>query len=308
MMRYISQALRSFASSANKQCLTKHLDGAELTKNLLRIISKYEFGAMHPTAAESMTMKEDIALIGNAHGICSVANTKGVTDIFSSTANPEVFGDFQELLYHFARALFISDGAEEVPNSKKGRDGFAMLERSIITVYLYYWSSVLAMLLTLTILYRLNRPRENDMGDVCSYIGRGTMALLAIALLSIYGNTIAWTDFIASTAMLPTLCIMIAIVVAFDWLGRRLRVRKIRKLVDERREIESRQVMDKEEMEMQGVTQSHEWTDNVQPAHYSTGSRRHGIFVPTRMSMYNWLMHTQYRPHEGQFGGARERI
>lgn len=296
MMRYISQALRSFAASANKQCLKKHLDGAELSENLMRLVKKFEFGAMHPTAGEFMIMKEDISAIGNVQGICSMASTTGVTDVFAPAANPK-FGEFQELLYHFARALFISDGAEEIPKSKKGRDGFALLEKSIITVYLYYWSSVLAMLLTLTILYRLNRPRDNDIGDLCSYIGRVTMALLSIALISIYGNTIAWTDFIASSAMLPTLCSMIAVVLAFDWLGRRLRVKKIRKFVDERDQIESRQVRDKEEMEIRGQSQSCEYIENVRPAHYSSSSRRNGIFVPTRMSMYNWLMHTQYSPN-----------
>lgn len=303
MMRYISQALRSFASSANKQCIKKHLDGEELSHNLLRLVQKYEFGAMHPTAGEFMTMKEDIAVIGKAHGICSVANTTGVTDVFSATANGKGFAEFQELLYHFARALFISDGAEELQKSskkEKGRDGFALLERSIITVYLYYWSSVLAMLLTLTILYRLNRPRNNDIGDVCSYIGRATMAILAIALISIYGNTIAWTDFIASSAMLPTLCSMICVVLAFDWLGRRLRVKKIRKFVDEREQIESRHVQTKQEMENQGHSDNTEWVENVQPAHLSGMSRRHGIFVPTRMSMYNWLMHTQYQPNPAE--------
>ncbi|RDI85049.1 hypothetical protein Vi05172_g4962 [Venturia inaequalis] len=299
MMRYISQALRSFASSANKQCLKKHLDGAELSKNLLQLVQKYEFGMMHPTAGEFLAMKEDIATIGEVHGICSVANTTGVTSVFFANAENKGFAEFQELLYHFARALFISDGAEEIPkSSKKGRDGFELLERSIITVYLYYWSSVLAMLLTLTILYRLNRPRDNDVGDILSYVGRAAMAILAIALISIYGNTIAWTDFIASSAMLPTLCCMIAVVLAFDWLGRRLRVRKIRRLVDEREMIESRQVKDKAVLEeIRGRSQSVEWIENVSPAHHSNENRRNGIFVPTRMSMYNWLMHTQYQPN-----------
>lgn len=297
-MRYISQALRSFASSANKQCLKKHLDGAELSKSLLRLLQKYEFGLMHPTAGEFMVMKEDIAAIGNTHGICSAANTAGVNSVFFANADTKGFAQFQELLYHFARALFISDGAEEIPkSSKKGHDGFELLERSIITVYLYYWSSVLAMLLTLTILYRLNRPTDNDVGDILSYVGRTSMALLAVTLISIYGNTIAWTDFIASSAMLPTLCSMIAIVLAFDWLGRRLRVKKIRRLVNEREQIESRQVKDKLELEIRGESQNSEWIENVSPAHHSDENRRHGIFVPTRMSMYNWLMHTQYQPN-----------
>ncbi|TLD35716.1 Low temperature requirement A [Venturia nashicola] len=271
MMRYISHALRSFASSANKQCLKQHLDGAELSNILLKLIQKYEFGVMHPTAGEFLVMKEDIAAIGNAKGICSAANTAGVTTVFFANAESKGFGAFQELLYHFARALFISDGAEEVPKSRKGRDGFELLERSIITVYLYYWASVLAMLLTLTILYRLNRPTDNDIGDFLSYVGRTSMAILAVALISIYGNTIAWTDFIASSAMLPTLCSMIAIVLAFDWLGRRLRVKKIRKLVDEREQIESRQVKDKLELEIMGQSQSQsdEWIENVEPAHHS---------------------------------------
>ncbi|QDS68947.1 hypothetical protein FKW77_008611 [Venturia effusa] len=296
MMRYISQALRSFAANANKQCLKKHLDGAALSQDLLRLLQKYEFGIMHPTAGEFMGMKKDIAKIGATHGICSPANTTGVTDVFTGTAEGRGFGDFQELLYHFARALFISDGAEEVPKSKKGRDGFVLLERSIVTVYLYYWSSVLAMLLTLTLLYRLNRPKAIDVGDICSYVGRFAMALLAIALISIYGNTIAWTDFIASSAMLPTLCGMIAVVLALDWLGRRLRVKKIRRFVDEKEQMEGTHVRNKQEMEIQGQAQSTEWIENVSPAHHNGMSRRNGVSVPTRMSMYNWLMHTQYQP------------
>lgn len=309
MMRYISQALRSFAASANKQCLKKHLDGAALSHNLLELLQKYEFGMMHPTAGEFMVMKEDIAAIGDKHGICSPANTTGISDVFSATAEGKGFGDFQELLYHFARALFISDGAEEIPKSKKARDGFALLERSIVTVYLYYWSSVLAMLLVLMILYRLNRPTDNDIGDLCSYIGRVAMAILAIALISIYGNTIAWTDFIASSAMLPTLCSMIAVVLIFDWLGRRLRVKKMRRFVDEREQIESRQVKNKQEMTIQGQSQDCQWIENVAPAHHSTTSRRNGMFVPTRMSMYNWLMHTHYQPNGTgeRNGGGYER-
>jgi hypothetical protein len=293
MMRYISQALHSFAAGANKLCLTKHLDGPELTKGLMKLVNKYEFGVMHPTAGEFMVMKEDITTIGAMKGICSAANSTGVKDVFSSTANPKGFDEFQELLYHFARALFISDGAEEIPKSQKGRDGYALLEKSIITVYLYYWASVLAMLLTLTILYRLNRPRDNDIGDIFSYVGRASMAFLTIVLISLYGNTIAWTDFIASCAMLPTLCGILAVVVGCDWLGRRIRVRKVKAYVSAREREEASQVRDKEEQERHDNT----WIETVRTAHHSTASRRDGIFVPTRMSMYNWLMHTQYHPN-----------
>jgi hypothetical protein len=292
MMRYISQALHSFAVNSNKLCLQKHLDGPELSKGLLHLVNKYEFGAMNPTAGEFIAIREDITLIGTIKGICSSANTAGIDDVFTPTSITKGFGEFQELLYHIARALFISDGAEEIPKSKKGRDGFALLDRSIITVYLYYWSSVLTMLLTLAILYRLNRPRCNDAGDICTYVGRGFMAILTIALISIYGNTVAWTDFIASRAMLPTLCGILAVVVGCDWLGRRIRVRKVRAYVDAREMEEASQVRNKEEQEMYdniGV-------QTMRPAHHSTSSRRHGVFVPTRTSMYNWLMHTQYHP------------
>jgi len=315
MMRYINTALRAFAAETNKLCLQQHLDGAKLADKLLRYVKKYDFGVAHPTADEYIRMKEDISSIGLMLGICDVGNTTGTKDIFATAE--ERFPNFKELLFHFARALFISDGAEEIPRSKKGRDGFALLEHSIVTVYLYYWSSVLAMLITITVLYRLNRPKGNDLSDALSIGGRILMAVLATVLIALYGSTVAWMDFIASRAMLPTLCGILAFVVGVDWLGRRIRVRKVRKFLRENPEarkessatIEHHHDRDKEVLQErdrqaweleEDKTATSTWVASVRQDHYERATRRQGVFIPARTSMYNFLMHRN-PPGPGQF-------
>jgi hypothetical protein len=267
MMRFISQALHGFVVKANKLCLDKHLDGKLLGDKLLRLVDAYDFGVMHPTADQYIRMRVLIKEIEKTSGVCSVANTSGVVSIFDLTSSS--FGDFKELLYDFATALFISDGAEDIlPAGSK--DAFALLERSVITIYLYYWSSVLVALLTLLILYRLSHPRKYHVGDYFSMGVRIAMALLAVGLVALYGDKTTWLSFIASRAMLPTLTSILATVVIGDRVGRLLRRRALRK---------------------SGVGQLKDAEDEEHNARRETiKSRRRGVVITPRASFYNWLM------------------
>jgi hypothetical protein len=292
MMRYISQALHGFVAQVDSICLHKHLDGKVLGDKLMRLVDAYDFGVLHPTADQYIRMREAVFEIGNIPGICSVQNTLGKSTVFDPIT--EAYPRFKELLYHFATALFISDGAEEI-SASSAQDAFALMERSIVTIYLYYWSSVLAMLFTVILLYMLNRRKGNDLAYYCSIAGRCIMAVFTVVLVALYSDTSAWTSFITSRAMLPTLCGILSFVVLVDWVGRRIRVTKARNMRASRLEQETQDHISKGGSSS-AVAGSHtrttwvESVDEVEDAYKLRASRRRGVVLTTRQSMYNWLM------------------
>jgi hypothetical protein len=280
MMRFISQAVKGFVLRANKNCLERHLDGQALREKLFRIIDVYDFGILHPTAAQYVQMRDIIGKIESIPGICSATNTTNVSSVFGSDS-PPAFLDFKNLLYHFTTALFVSDGAEEILPSVE-ESAFALLDRSVKIIYLYYWSSVLAMLLTIICLYRLTNAKaykDFDVADLCSMLGRWVMALLAVSLIALYAKESAWIGFVTSRAMLPTLCGILSFVVVVDRLGRILRARSLRKKLPPGTS---------SAVEEQNTSSS--WLD-VGRDRDSHGSRRDGaVVLEPRNSVYSWLM------------------
>jgi hypothetical protein len=286
MMRFISQALHGFVAKADKYCLRQHLDGKVLGEKLLRLVDNYDFGVLHPTADQYIRMRNIIDEIEEIPGICSIQNTANVTTVFH--LGSPIFPRFNELLYHFATALFISDGAEEILPAATELDAFALLQRSVTTIYLYYWSSVLVMLLTLIALYCLSNHksyRHYDVADYCSTGVRAIMAIMAAGLVALYADKVAWQDSIASRAMLPTLGGVLTLVVVGDAVGRRLRARGMRK----RLKVSPVQV--------QGDTCASEqeqsisrWEIGVNPQRHNVIGPHRGAMIIPRASVYHWLI------------------
>jgi hypothetical protein len=280
MMRFISQAISGFVLRANKNCLQRHLDGQALGEKLFKIIDVYDFGILHPTAAQYIQMRDIIEQIEKVPGICSATNTTNVTSLFDNDS-PPAFVPFKNLLSHFTTALFVSDGAEEILPTVE-ESAFALLDRSVKIIYLYYWSSVLVMLLTIIFLYRLTNTKaykDYDVADLCSMLGRWVMALLAASLIALYGKKSAWTDFVTSRAMLPTLCGILSFVVVVDRLGRLLRARSLRKKLPPGTSALT---------EEQDANSS--WL-NLERDRDSHGSRLDGVvMLEPRNSVYSWLM------------------
>jgi hypothetical protein len=298
MMRFISQALHRFVDKTNRACLQKHVDGKALADKLYKIIDIFDFRILRPTAEQYSHMRYMIGQIGAMPGICSVENTANMTTLYDK-ASPTAFPEFKELLYQFTKALFSSDGAEEVlPSAEK--NAFTLFERSVKTIYLYYWSSVLCMLLTLIFLYRLTNIKaykEYDVADLCSMLGRWIMAVLAASFIALYAKSIAWTNFIASRAMLPTLCGILSFVVVVDRLGRLLRARGLKKKLPAREaRNDSGRSTEDEEYDLSWVyADAHRLS--------STTTRSRASTPEPRESVYSWLMPTAEQNSEWYVDG-----
>jgi hypothetical protein len=297
-MRFISEALHRFVARANKACLDKHLDGKALGEKLYKIVDVFDFGILRPTAEQYTQMRDIIRQIEAVPGTCSVANTTDITTLFDN-ASPTAFPEFKQLLYHFTKALFVSDGAEEILPSVE-QNGFTLFERSVTTIYLYYWSSVLCMLLTLVFLYRLTNTKpykDFDVADLCSMLGRCVMALLAASFIALYAKYSAWTTFIGSRAMLPTLCGILSLIVVVDRLGRILRTRALKKkLLAQEVRSNSGGSAEEEEYNLSWV-----YADDYRES--SVITRRRATTLEPRGSAYSWLMLEEEHNRERQAVG-----
>lgn len=222
LARYYIRLAEKFVVPVWYGCYKNHLDGDALGKNLTAAV---EYLKLNESRAEGqialMDINAQIKTIVNTTGICAASNMEPLDNGLSGL--PMSLSDFIISVYG---GIFSSLGLDIDP--KSNIDAAVNASHAFRIVYTYYWSAILLLLLCLTISalladrgFRLARFR------VTSLIGRSIASAFAVFAL-VYGlrHDGFYSDYLASSWVLPTAVLMLWVVCIGDRTSKFLRRRK----------------------------------------------------------------------------------
>ncbi|KAL3428437.1 hypothetical protein PVAG01_01946 [Phlyctema vagabunda] len=219
LSRFVFKQLLSVQSALVRACVTENLDGTELASSVISAIENLNLKNKEQTAL----IIQDVYNASNMTGVCSVANTTNLPELAPVPAA------FFDVLRDTFGAVF------EATDIKLPSDiePVALARTTFFTIYVYYWSSIGIVFVASATLLWLTRHKEHrpKQVDIWALIGRALAALFAMGMLAAAASKVFLYRYIRSSAILPTVTVLIFLVVCFDRTGRQLGRRATREYI-----------------------------------------------------------------------------
>ncbi|KAF2839761.1 hypothetical protein M501DRAFT_973451 [Patellaria atrata CBS 101060] len=206
LARYVLKNVMKVVEDVKYYCLEENLEGANLQKALLKVTDYFQLDYNAETAQQYEVILEDIYRIGNTTDVCSPEALSNVT----STGFPV---DFHWFVYDVSGALFQANGAK-LP---KDEDPAQIADHTFLTVYRYFWGSVLILLACFIIcLVLVRKHHKSDIFDWTAITTRILAFVVAAVLLAFKADIEMLAAFISSPWVLPTLLFLLLIILIAD--------------------------------------------------------------------------------------------
>ncbi|KAF1991551.1 hypothetical protein K402DRAFT_459537 [Aulographum hederae CBS 113979] len=227
LVHYMSTNWFYYVDAIQHMCGELHLDGDNLALSLFKMLGHFKFREYLSLMKQVHGIDYSVYEIGHTPGICSVEATQGVQHIAWDPKFPLI----QNLTMEFAGGLFLAIDDEDMPPNANPSE---LLLSSIMTVYIYFWTSVLAILVCFVVMMYLVRRYKADVADYLSIGARFAVVLVACGLLSLYSSESyfdSWLGFISSLAMLPTLVALLLVIIIADRMGSWWSIKRLTKKI-----------------------------------------------------------------------------
>lgn len=214
MARYVLKNVAKGTADLHKIC-QGNLDGAKLRDELIKFAGYFKFDKKLETIDYYSEIMSHIENIGNATGICSVANATSYNT--NSTAWPKDFWYIDNAIHN---GIYAGLGVKlPIAKLKDLYDPFEIAEKSWWLVYMYFWASFCALFLSLIAFLFLIRRHKIDLFDIVSVLIRCLVVGASGAALCVLMNKQRLVDILNSPAILPLAVILMFIVLSCDKLA-----------------------------------------------------------------------------------------
>lgn len=206
LARYVTKQISKFDKEIYKACIVNNLDGMALQESLVASLEYFQLDYKVESERWIPIINNDLFRIGNNTNICSPINTA------LATYYPE---DIFQLLFDTMGAAYASLGMK----LDLRKDPVKLAIRSWHTVYEYYWSSALILLVCMIGMLYLIRKNKADIFDWVSITSRVVFAIVAIIFLGLSANRDVQYRLIESPAILPIFVGILFLIIILDRLS-----------------------------------------------------------------------------------------
>lgn len=224
LARYVFRNIEYFRAKVFTACATQRLEGRALVDALTEAVDYYQLDKKIESLNQVDKIKQEIASLGNITGICSAA------DLPTYSTRETFLPGFEKLMAHLTGGLFQANGAK-IPTKIANPAELAM--NSFLTVYIYFWCSVVVVIACFLSFIWLTRHhgRRTDVFDRFAIGGRTTMLLLSGAFIVLLLLRDFVYHFLENGSLLPALVGMLFTIVCCDRFGRLQSAKALKKYV-----------------------------------------------------------------------------
>lgn len=220
LTRQIFKMFGEVEDKVNQICVIQHLDGTALVNALTAVVKAMKLETKLESHDQASLVLSEVVALANQTGICSEANTANLTGLAKFPA------DFDDIMIDLLGAIFQSTGIK-LPS---GVDPSELARSTFLTVYIYYWGSIFATMVSFAALFWLTKHKEQR-AVFFEHVAMG--ARIAAALVAAVFGALAASQtglyyYIKSPGILPTVASLFFLVVCADRVGRHISVRRLR--------------------------------------------------------------------------------
>ena len=221
LTRQIFKMFGEVEDQIHQICVIQHLDGTVLANALTTVVKSMKLEEKLESKDQAQLVLTEVLAIANQTGICSEANT---TNLAALQRFPT---DFNEIMIDILGAIFQSTGIK-LPS---GVDPSELARSTFLTVYIYYWASILITMLSFAALFWLTKHKEQRavLFENVAIGARVATALIAAIFGALAASQTGLYYYIKSPGILPTAASLFFLVVCADRVGRQICVRRLLK-------------------------------------------------------------------------------
>lgn len=218
--RYIFKNLVQLQDYVISACVVQHLDGIALRDTLIANVKTFGLADKLESRDFATVVLDDLYLVANQTGICSVASL--------AVSNPD--GDVPQAFRDFFGDVFSGLYQSTGVKLPQGVNPESLAQGAFLTIYVFYWSSIIMLMIVLAALMWLTKNKEHrpKIFDTLAIYGRLVGCALGLVGGTVAASTTALNKFIASPGILPTCATILFVVIVFDWIGRQLAKKRSR--------------------------------------------------------------------------------
>ena len=219
LTRQIFRMFGEVEDQIHQICVIQHLDGTALANALTTVVKSMKLEEKLESKDQAQIVLTEVLAIANQTGICSEANT---TNLAALQKFPN---DFNEIMIDILGAIFQSTGIK-LPS---GVDPSELARSTFLTVYMYYWASILITMLSFAALFWLTKHKEQRafLFENVAIGARVATALIAAIFGALAASQTGLYYYIKSPGILPTVASLFFLVVCADRVGRQICVRRL---------------------------------------------------------------------------------
>lgn len=220
LARHIYSNLLKLQDGVIYYCVKQNQEGTVLRDNLAKVVKSFGLEDKLESKDSVGAILSDLYTITNQTGLCSPTN---ITAIPAGQSLPTAFNSFMGDTFS---GLFEATGL----NLPQDIDPEVLAPGTFLTLYVFFWASIVMIMACLAILMALTANEEHrpKLFDSLAIKGRIVGIVLGLIGAAIAASSLALHKFIASVGILPTAAAILAVVLVFDWLGRLLSRRRAR--------------------------------------------------------------------------------
>lgn len=208
---YVIKSFTKVIKDVDHYCGQLGYQGTELTDKLWNTIDYFQLYKKAESAGQLDVITQDLWVIGNDTSLCATGN------LDKDMANwPK---SISKMLHDVLGGIYESLGMD-VPEDG---DPAVVALHSWKIVYIYYWASILTLLICLMVcLHLIRKGARVDIFDWFSMTARGLGVAASIAFLIVAAKSGAFYNLISSPAILPMVVGMFFAIITLDHIGRKL--------------------------------------------------------------------------------------
>ncbi|KAK3374722.1 bacterial low temperature requirement A protein-domain-containing protein [Podospora didyma] len=222
LARYMSRNLSKLEKSFVQYCFKDHLDGAKLAAKLDDSIAYFHLEKKLQSSIFLGEIENGINEIGNSTGICGKSVT-GSSAVDLPDLLFQLYANTWAAMYNSLGLSMPSDKDDDTVNI------INLMFESWKLIYRYFWGAFLILMLCFLIVMFLIRKNKTDAFDLVSLFTRGTMIVIAAALIGVSASKDLMYRIIETPSILPLATSLLFLTILLDRIGAWVANRRNRK-------------------------------------------------------------------------------